>query len=133
MLPDAFEREDKLVVRPRPDVTQTKPARFSDEAGDLHRPVLLVDVWTIIVRNVEELAVGCQPALQVLDSASGHPRVSRRLIRPRNNFFAGLRGEGLRQQGLFKTTTLITKPPLRLRNRRRGRSMLSVTLPPAVR
>jgi len=87
------------VVRPRPDVTQTKPARFSDEAGDLHRPVLLVDVWTIIVRNVEELAVGCQPALQVLDSASGHPRVSRRLIRPRNNFFAGLRGEGLRQQG----------------------------------
>ena len=39
------------------------------------------------------------PALQVLDSASGDPRVGRRLIRPRNNFFSGLGGEGLRQQG----------------------------------
>src|SRR5205807_9272536 len=86
------------------DVTQTKPARFSDEAGDLQGPVLLVDVRTVIVRNVEELAVGRQPvdifpALQVLDNASGDPRVDRRLIRPSNNLFAGFGGEGLRQQG----------------------------------
>jgi len=56
------------------------------------------------VRNVEECAVGRQPieifpALQVLDYASGDPRIGGRLIRPRNNFFAGLGGEGLRQQG----------------------------------
>jgi hypothetical protein len=100
----AFKREDQLPARPRPDVAQTKPARFSDEAGDLQRPVPLVDVRTIIVGDVEELGIGRQPieifpALQVLDSASGDPRVGRGLIRPRNDFFAGLGGEGLRQQG----------------------------------
>jgi hypothetical protein len=56
------------------------------------------------VRNVEELAVGRQPieifpALQVLNSTSGDPRVGRGLIRPGNNFFAGLGGERAHHQG----------------------------------
>ena len=101
----AFERAGKLVARPRLDVTQAKPGRFSDETGDLKRPVLLVDFRPIIVRNVEGPAVGRQqvwifPALQVLDNASGDFWVERRLIRPGNNFFAWLGREGLRQQGV---------------------------------
>ena len=133
----AFESKDQLLARSCPDVTQTKPAWLSDEAGDVQRPVLLVDVRTIIVRNVEELAVGRQPieifpAREGLDSTSRDPWIDGRLIRPRNNFFARLAAKACVSRGLFKTAALVIRAPLWPKNCLRGRPMPFMTLPPSV-
>src|SRR5262249_32294403 len=99
----ALQRERDLLSRASFEVVQRQRQRLPDQTTDLQAPGGGIENGLVIVPNGEELVVGSKPAVQRFPLKLGldhvRNRVSRRLVQPGEDLFAGLSRERVGEAG----------------------------------